>query len=319
LAGGLLHILNHSLFKPLLFFGAGGIIHSTGTRIISRMGGLAKGMGISSILFFIGAIAICGLPPLNGFSGEFLLYLGFFREAMNPAPILALGVPALGLVGGMAAITFVKLYGMVFLGAPRSPEPLQPHELPKTMLIPMLVLALFCVAGGVAPLLFMAMVRPVIAMLTPLSSSYVNHIPKSLSLFPIFGCAIAIAALIIWLIARSAIKGRKAGVESTWGCGYLSPTPRMQYTGGSFSEFWGTLTAPLSRTITRAPAPAGIAPQAEPFIYEPEETLLEKILRPIFYLTGVGCAFIRRLQHGQLHIYMLYIFITLILLISWVR
>ena len=318
LSGGLLHVLNHSLFKPLLFFGAGGIIHSTGTRVISRMGGLAKGMRTSSLLFFAGSMAICGLPPLNGFAGEFLIYLGFFREALAPIPVLVLGVPALGLVGGMAAITFVKLYGMVYLGAPRSREAAHPHELSSVMLIPMGLLAFLCLVGGLVPTLFLVLVQPVIAMLAPAAVTGAR-LPASFALFPLFGMGLIAAATIIWILVRTTMSNRGVGADSTWGCGYLAPTARMQYTGAAFSEFWANLTHGLSRCMTRKPAPAGIAPDAELFYHAPEETILERIIRPLFELAGIGCAFIRRLQHGRLHIYMLYIFITLILLIAWVR
>ena len=318
LSGGLLHLLNHSLFKPLLFFGAGGIIHSTGTRIISRMGGLAKGMGTSAMLFLVGSLAICGLPPLNGFAGEFLLYIGFFREALAPIPVMVLGVPALGLVGGMAAITFVKLYGIVYLGTPRSQEAAHPHELSRSMLIPMGLLAIFCVAGGLVPSLFLTLVQPVVAMLSPSAVSGAS-LPASFALFPLFGLALIAAAAVIWFMVRATMNNSGVAEAETWGCGYLASTPRMQYNGAAFSEFWANLTRSLSRCITRNPSLKGIAPHAEPFSCTPEETILEKIIHPVFGLAGIGCAFIRRLQHGQIHIYMLYIFITLILLTVWVR
>jgi hydrogenase-4 component B len=318
LSGGLLHLLNHSLFKPLLFFGAGGIIHSTGTRVISRMGGVAKGMGTSALLFFIGSLAISGLPPLNGFAGEFLLYIGFFREALAPIPVLALGVPALGLVGGMAAITFVKLYGTVYLGTPRSEQAASPHELPGVMLFPMGVMAFLCIVGGIVPALFLNLVLPVVTMLTSDAASGAL-LPHSFTLFPLFGAALVVSAAVIWLMIRGALNRRGIEESGTWGCGYAAPTPRMQYTGASFSEFWAGLTRSLSRCSMRKPAPAGIAPLEATFFYEPEETLLERIIRPVLELTGIGCAFLRRLQHGQLHLYVLYIFITLILLMAWVR
>jgi hydrogenase-4 component B len=318
LSGSLLHLLNHSIFKPLLFFGAGGIIHVTGTRVVSLMGGLAKGMRSSALFFFIGSLAICGLPPLNGFAGEFLLYIGFFREALAPIPVLALGVPVLGLVGGMAAITFVKLYGMVYLGAPRTPASAHPRELPGVMLVPMGLLAFLCLAGGLAPSLFLTLVQPVVAMLAPAAVSGAK-LPASFNLFPLVGTALIATAAVVWFLVRAIIIKRGIAADQTWGCGYLAPTPRMQYTGAAFSEFWAGLTRGLSRCTTRKPVLEGVAPGPEPFSSIPEETILERIIRPLFELAGIGCAFIRRLQHGQLHIYMLYIFITLILLIVWGR
>ncbi len=318
LSGALLHVLNHSLFKPLLFFGAGGIIHNTGTRIVSRMGGLAREMRTSALFFFVGAVAICGLPPLNGFAGEFLLYIGFFREAHAPIPVMVLGVPALALVGGMATIAFVKLYGTVYLGTPRSREAAHPHELSLGMLIPMGLLAFLCIVGGLVPTLFLALVQPVIAMLVPSALSGAK-LPASINLFPLFGAGLMAAAGIVWLLIKKNLNVRKVAADSTWGCGYRAPTPRMQYTGAAFSEFWAGLTRGLSRCLTQKPTPEGIAPKAGPFIYTPEETILERIINPLLEVAGIGCAFVRRLQHGQLHIYMLYIFITLTLLITWVR
>jgi hydrogenase-4 component B len=318
LTGGLLHLLNHSFFKPLLFFGAGGIVHGAGTRVVSLMGGLAKGMKTSSLFFFIGSLAICGLPPLNGFAGEFLLYIGFFREALAPIPVLALGVPALGLVGGIAVITFVKLYGMVYLGTPRTAAAANPHELPRVMLLPMGLLACFCLTGGLIPSLFLFLVQPVVAMLAPAVIPGAK-LPASFNLFPLIGTGLIVTAAVAWILVRATIVKRGIAADTTWGCGYLAPTPRMQYTGVAFSEFWASLTHGLSRCIIRKPVLVGIAPQPEPFSSIPEETILERIIRPLFELAGIACAFIRRLQHGQLHIYMLYIFITLILLIVWGR
>ena len=121
-AGALLHVLNHSLFKPLLFLGSGVIIHATGTRDMNLMGGLGKTMPRIGGLFLVGTVAICGIPPLNGFVSEFLLYLGFFSQLQGDNLIyLMAGAPVLALVGGLAAITFTKLYSSVFLGTPRSP------------------------------------------------------------------------------------------------------------------------------------------------------------------------------------------------------
>jgi hydrogenase-4 component B len=111
----------------------------------------------------------------------------------------------------------------------------------------------------------------------------------------------------------------KAEKQSTWGCGYLAPTPRIQYTAAGFSELWANLTGSIARCLVRKPQLQAMAPAASRFVYVPEETILERIIRPIFELTGVGFSFIRRLQHGQLHIYVLYIFITLLVLMLWVR
>src|SRR5206468_7179477 len=119
LGGSLLHVLNHSLFKPLLFMSAGSILHATRTRQVDLLGGLAKTMPVTFAFAAVGAIAICGLPPLNGFVGEFLIYTGLFRAASGDGAggtfaWAALAAPALAMIGALAVATFVKLLGIVF-------------------------------------------------------------------------------------------------------------------------------------------------------------------------------------------------------------
>ncbi|MDX9801776.1 MAG: proton-conducting transporter membrane subunit, partial [Spirochaetia bacterium] len=114
MAGCLLHVWNHSLFKSLLFFGAGSVLHRTGTREIDRLGGLSKGMPLTAFTFLIGAAAISGLPPLNGFISEFFIYLGFFRSAGSTVKLLSLSllaVPVLAMIGALAVSCFVIVYG----------------------------------------------------------------------------------------------------------------------------------------------------------------------------------------------------------------
>ena len=140
--GAFIHIINHGLFKSLLFLGSGALIHGTGSREIDRMGGLARRMPLTAPLFLIGSLAICGLPPLNGFVGELFLYIGAITDGINaPLPLAALVAPVLALVGGLAVITFVKLYGIIFLGAPRSAAAARSHEASAMMTGPMVLLA----------------------------------------------------------------------------------------------------------------------------------------------------------------------------------
>ncbi|TNF22455.1 MAG: hydrogenase, partial [Deltaproteobacteria bacterium] len=140
LAGALLHVWNHAIFKSLLFFGAGAAIHAAGTRLIDRLGGLAHRQPVTAFAFLVGAVAISGLPPLNGFASELLVYLGLFDAAQHGAPAVALAAPALALTGALALACFVKVYGVVFLGAPRTPEAAAAHPAPPSMRAPMLAL-----------------------------------------------------------------------------------------------------------------------------------------------------------------------------------
>src|SRR5512142_254877 len=151
LSGAVLHVLNHALFKALLFLGAGAVDHACGTREIDLLGGVARAMPRTAILFLVGAAAISGLPPLNGFVSEWLVFLGSLSSLSargEPLAFAVLAVPALGLVGGLAAACFVKVHGAVFLGSPRSAEAERAHEAPAAMLWPMALLAAACVAIG---------------------------------------------------------------------------------------------------------------------------------------------------------------------------
>jgi len=318
LAGALFHVLNHSLFKPLLFFGAGSVMHATGSRELDKMGGLAARMPWSAALSLCGAIAICGLPPFNGFASEFLLYLGFFGEARAPEPYLALGAPVLALTGGVALICFVKLFGITFLGAPRTARAAQVHEAPATMLAPMALLAGLSLAGGLFPQLFLALVDPVISVLAPLSPGR-SGLPVRPVWFTLAGgFLLALAAALFWFLRRRQSL-LPAATASTWGCGYLRPTPRMQYTGSSFGELFGSLAAPLIRTRTAMGSVAGLTPGPARLSYAPEETVLHRVIQPVFGLVGIAFSFLRRLQHGEVQIYILYIFVTLFLLMLWVH
>jgi hydrogenase-4 component B len=187
LGGCLLHVWNHFLFKSLLFFGAGSVVHATRTREIDSLGGLAKSMPWTASLFLVGAVAICGLPPLNGFISELLVYFGLFGTLDIGGPVSAAGgagaavlaAPVLATIGALAVACFVKVYGVVFLGAPRSRKSLVEGESPLTMLLPMIVLAALCALIGLAPGLVAPILDGVIATWMPASGSPGNLAPAT--------------------------------------------------------------------------------------------------------------------------------------------
>lgn len=318
LAGALFHVLNHSLFKPLLFFCAGSVMHAAGTRDLDLMGGLARRMPWSAALSLCGSVAICGLPPFNGFASEFLLYLGFFGEALAPEPYVALGAPVLALVGGVALLCFVKLFGIAFLGAPRSPRAAKGHEAPASMLAPMALLAGLSLLGGLFPQLFLALVNPVLPALAPASPGFAG-LPVRPVWFAVAGGGVLAlaAALLCYLRRRQSVLPAASG--PTWGCGYLRPKATMQYTASSFGALFGSLAAPLIRTGIRIGPIAGLAPAAARLSYSAEETVLYRMIIPAMRVAGIAFAFLRRLQHGEVQIYIFYIFATLFLLMLWMR
>lgn len=320
LSAALLHILNHSLFKPLLFWGSGAVIHAGGTREMNLLGGLAKPMPRTALIFLVGVLAICGLPPLNGFASEILLYLGLFSQLqLDDMAALALLVPVLALVGGLALITFTKLYSSVFLGTQRTPGAVPPHEAGAAMLLPMGFFALLCLLIGLLPQHALGLLSPVlntlmsaqsVAALRPEYTAAMGLL--SLSAFLLAGAVLA-AALFWWFRLRQAPFSHAA----TWGCGYQRASARMQYVSSSFSEIVVSVFNGIIRQRTERPLLCGLFPGPSSCLDLPTETVLERIIRPLFTVAGVSFAFLRRLQHGQMHLYMIYIFATLFILMLW--
>lgn len=317
LAGALFHILNHAVFKPLLFFCAGSVMHATGTRDLDRMGGLARRLPFTAFFALCGAVAICGLPPFNGFASEMLLYLGFFGEARAGQPYLALGAPVLAMVGGVAVLSFVKLYGIAFLGEPRTEAAAHGHEATGSMLAPIALLACLALLGGLFPQLFLALVQPALRQLAP-DAAHFGTLPVQPFWFAVAGGSVIGLALLLFLFLQRKVKGH-ATSGPTWGCGYLRPSPRIQYTGSSFGAFFSSLSGALIRTRITLDPVTGLAPAAARMSYAPEETLLHRLVLPVLNIAGIACAFVRRLQHGEVQIYILYIFVTLMLLLLWVH
>ena len=320
MAGALLHILNHSFFKPLLFLGSGAIIHATGTREMNLMGGVGKGMPRVALLFLAGSVAICGIPPLNGFVSEFLLYLGLFKQLNSNSLIyLVFAAPVLALVGGLAAIAFTKLYSSVFLGNPRSPGAAHPHEAGLTMLAPMAFFAMLCLLIGLVPQLALRLVSPAIAVYYPeLSSTTLpaeyGAILSRISLAGVLLLTAVAAAALLWKWRMG-----KARVTSapTWGCGYQRGTARMQYGSTSFSELAVSVFNGIMRQRIERPTLTGLFPEVSRCRDVPSETLLERVIAPLFTLAGLSFTFLRRIQHGLMHVYMMYIFATLFILMLW--
>ena len=242
LFAALYHTLNHALFKSLLFLGAGSIIHATHERNIDEMGGLAKYMPFTAVLFFIGAASIAAIPPLNGFASELLTFQALFGgigpgiQTFNFTSLgLGIAVLALALTSALAVGAFVKAFGIPFLGSSRSKHPLKVRESPKTMVIGMALLALGCVAAGVFP-----------SILAQASSEILRSLdfgPASETIIPA-SAALPNAAILLLLIAISALvagylwlssRKRDNRVGETWGCGFPNGTPHMQYSAAGFA------------------------------------------------------------------------------------
>lgn len=319
--GALLHVWNHAAMKGLLFLAAGSVLHGAGTRDLEQLGGLWGRMRWTSRALTLGAVAIAGLPPLNGFSGEWLLYRGLADASQGagsaPALMAMAGAAALALVGGLAALAFVRVVGVALLGTARSEAAAHAHESPAAMVGPMLVLALTCVGSAVAAPWLLRALAPVLATLgagaapeTARAAGFATPVAElSLALLVALGLA---WALVQWSAGR-------APREETWGCGYAAPTPRMQYTARSFAELVGTRALPrLLRTVVRVHAPEGAFPTAAQLASAPADPLTRDVYEPLLTRAGDRFARLRFLQQGNLHVYLLYVLATLLLGLAWV-
>jgi len=312
LAGALLHVWNHGLFKALLFLGAGSVLHATGTREMSRLGGLWRAMPWTASLFALGATAIAGLPPLNGFVSEWLVYLGLFDavSAHGPAAFAAiLAAVALGLTGALALACFVKVCGVVFLGLPRAEIAEHVHECGWRMRLPMLALGAACVTIGLAPILFLPALATAAAAWQPGLTDALPSAPLvTLGAFHLALAALVIlAAIVLW----RRVKQNGIHRAGTWDCGYAAPTPRMQYTAGSFAGIITGWFDWILRPRRHAHLPEGIFPAHGDFAEHTPETVLENIVEPAGSLVLRVSTAVRRLQHGRVQAYIFYLLLGL--------
>jgi hydrogenase-4 component B len=310
LAGGFLHIWNHGLFKSLLFFSAGSVLHATGTREMSRLGGLWRTMPWTTTLFGLGAIAISGLPPLNGFISEWLVYLGLFDATIAHDPAAWGAIPAailLGITGALALACFVKVCSVVFLGAPRSEAAAHSHESGPAMRGAMLFLGLACVAIGLAPALFWPAVIRAVDAWHPAWAGTDTIVP--LNSLGFFNAALAVLGFAgaVWLWRRANRSGVRRAV--TWDCGYAAPTPRMQYTAGSFASIINEWFAWIVRPLRHEHRPVETFPTEAIVSSHTPETVLENVIEPAGGLVLRVALAARRLQRGRVQAYLLYILI----------
>ena len=317
LGGALLHVVNHALFKGLLFLGAGAVIQRTGTRSLDALGGIAAAMPATAIFFLVGAVAIVGLPPLNGFVSELLIYSGLLRVVASGAGevwlLAALSAPALALVGGLALACFAKVVGSVFLGAPRHRSVSGGKDAPAAMLAPMAALACLCAAIGVVPFAFAPALAAAsaVALRAPLASLDAPFAAISI---------VSLAALALCAAVGLALRARlaRAPLEAagTWDCGYAEPSARMQYSASSFAE-------PLVRVFSFALLPSVYSPRLTPifpgpaaFHSEVVDGALDRILMPVVRAFADFARRLRVLQQGSVHAYLLYVWLALIALLA---
>jgi hydrogenase-4 component B len=323
LSGALLHVWNHALFKSLLFLSAGSVIHAVHTREIDELGGLAKTMPRTALCFLIGAAAICGLPPLNGFVSEWLIYLGLYGTlgigTAKSYSGVALVAPALAMIGALAVACFVKVFGAVFLGLARTRPAELAHESPATMTGPMFVLVACCAVIGLAPMLIApALERGVTAWLP-------EAFPQGLRLAELapldwvsrFGGILVILVVLVSGLVVARLRRSPVPRTGTWDCGYAAPTTRMQYTSSSFAEMLVGLFAWGLRPKTHLTPVEGLFPTHAAFTSHVDDVVLDSAVLPAARWIADGCAWFRRFQQGSMQAYLMYILAILLVLMVW--
>ena len=312
-SGAILHVLNHSMIKGLLFLSAGAVLHDTGAGDIERLGGLARKTPANAMLFLIAAAAICGLPPLNGFVSEWLIYNALFLQAAGStvyaSTAAVVGLAALALIGGLALAAFAKVFSAIFLGEQRD-RSVTVGETPATMIWGMRLLAAGCVMIGLGawlvPLLRGFLAAPVgIVMQTSAADVLVplpGKAPVTVALFMVL--IVGLAVLRRWLSGRP---GYAQGVQVTWGCGFAHGTPRIQYTGSSFGWPLVLSFAQFLRPRRRVERPAGCFPAAGELQTHTPDAVMTRGYQPLFISLARAMQRLWPLQHGRVQLYLLYI------------
>ncbi|MFI4986336.1 MAG: hydrogenase 4 subunit B [Alphaproteobacteria bacterium] len=305
LAAALFHVLNHAIFKSLLFLGAGAVLEATGERDMERLGGLIHRMPVTAFTFLIGSAAISALPPFNGFVSEWLTFQAIIEGAHLGEWVLKFTVPvvgaALALSAALAAVCFVKAYGIVFLGRPRSAAASEAREVGGVMLAPLAMLAALCVVLGVLPAAAVALLRPLVRELVPTAglplegTSWLLLAPlglerSSYSGFIVLVAVALLAGVLVLVIHRFA--SNRVRRAPAWDCGFPDARPETQYTAASFAQpirrIFGSV-AFAAREQVDMPEPGDPRPaRFEVVLRDPAwDGIYAPIARLVQYLAGV--------------------------------
>jgi len=328
-SGGLLHVLNHSLFKSLLFFNAGSVYQAAHTRNMEQMGGLMKRMPYTALLFLTGSLAICGLPPFNGFISEYIIYMGMFKSLSGATllhSIMIVGsVVGLSLIGGLAIFCFTKAFGIVFLGEPRSEKAKHATEVSRTMINPQLLTVIFILIIGLgSPLVVKPVFETVVqafAITDPVMEA--SAFTSNLTQISVMGGIFVLTLTLLLVYRHYHLKRRQVEAGPTWGCGYTAATPRMQYTATSLAYNYNHLAKPLlqNRKVMEEIREDELFPGPRKFESHSDD-LFKKFLtdKPVDWLSGL-LKKLAVMQTGRIQHYILYafVFMLLVLLLAFLK
>ena len=326
LMGALLHVWNHAAMKSLLFLAAGSVLHGAGTRDLERLGGLLRRLPVTGTCFVLGAVAISGLPPLNGFASEWLLYRGLIDLARGAAAatglVAYLAAALLALVGGLAAACFLRLVGVAFLGEPRSPEASAAREGGPLLWGSALLPGAACLVLALLPGHVVRLAEPVAGQVFGPALAGAAAIQETAAALTPIGVAAAVGSMSLVVGAGLVAAWMRAGAQrrqETWACGYALPSVRMQYTARSFSELLATRFLPrwLGQRI-QVPTLRGCFPGSATLVSEANDPLTSGVYEPLFSALAGRFARLRGLQQGNAHVYLAYILAAVLAALAWI-
>lgn len=319
-AGAVLHIANHSLFKELLFLAAGSVYKASHTRNIELLGGIIKSMPKTAFLFLIAAVAICGLPPLNGFVSEFLIYVSMFKmlSVHNFVVIITIlfAIACIALVGTMAILCFTKAFSIMFLGMPRSENAQNIKEdNGNSMILPMALIALFVFLIGIFPDKAFEMVLRPVSVICPeyivMQSGAVTNLMRTVAIFA-FGLIFTVA--VMYALKRKFVKSRTS-TSVTWGCGYNRANNHMQYTASSYAGPLLSMLTPLFKKVFDVEKPRKLFPESSHFNLEIEDIEEAYIINPLVKYDAWFLSKFESLQSGNIQSYIKYGLIFLVVIV----
>lgn len=320
LCGALLHVVNHTMFKSLLFMSAGAVQNSINMMNMNLMGGLVKTMPINSFLFLIASLSICGLPPFNGFISEFLLYGGIL-EGLNATNVVAevfllVALVCLALSGGLSLFNYVKMFGISFLGTPRTERARTAAEPNLWLIVPQFILVLLILSVDLFPSGYIHQLDHVIYMFVPKTHVFANRIftaAQSIALVTI----LFLVFIVSMLFVRHFVK-KRSGVQygPTWGCGYLAPTHKLQYTSSSFSQLFFTYAEPILGIVKRNPSLAkdNLFPKNQNYDTHTYDALEKNLIKNFVGRSEHFMQYFAFLQTGRLQHYVIYGFAFMFLI-----
>jgi len=326
--GALLHVLNHSLFKSLLFYSAGSVYQQTHTRDMEKLGGLIKSMPRTAVVFLIGAVAIGGMPPFNGFISEFLIYSGLIEgiklQNMTQIILMVLTFAGLSIIGGLSILTFTKSFGTIFLGSQRQQLPHKPHEVSPVMLTPQYIIILVMISVAIFPQVYLQVIGNV---LTGFSKNNVVAMPVDFWLYisimrniSFYSLVFIVVILVFWGIRAITLRGRSQIIGPTWGCGYTAPTARIQYTGKSFSKSFSKMFnfLVIERKNYEELKAGEIFPADKKYSSHYNDFFELRVIKVLTNRLIYGANYFKFIQNGRIQSYVLYgiIFIVSVFILT---